>query len=1448
MTDNKDGDRDGSTPCHPVVMAGNLIRPLLWQVVLAGFVCKLIYTLDSALLAMVVTKLLDTLLNLATKSLDGLLHVVSDKLIDVLAVRVIDGCFELITLILLWTTTDGAHTVLRFALLTTFTLLVFPFLLAVLPYITRTSSPKNNTHMQQLATSECLGSRATSSSDHPFPGQQPVPRNQQTSPGPDIGALPVGQTLPAGNSTIGPLPTAFTNLPGYTDSSARRTLILETPSLIPEPSSTSSPSVVRTQSTPISDFLGSHSDFRSESTLIPESPSSLRERTLIPEAVVFPTPFTPITCIQETATATLPPPDFTTTRESILIPDDSSGVPSRPGTPGSPSPSDAEPPQHSVRSYQSRKEPVKHPTAEAEPSAAAAAPPAVAMAQDQPFSFHFPRPSFPKPTDFSLAGPFVGQEITYYLEVFQDAIEDHGLTKDAEICNRWLRWCDRETKNRVKQIWEDLGSTPGNQTWTTLKERMRKKWRFRDPRQLDDPRANIRRFFTTSLGATADETIAGLDRLEALVATIPRSQQAAIKEDAVTGFFNMLDSEVQGKFLTGNLKDKEDIVGMGFEEFSRLLIRMCRAGFTVQGRFTKLTEADESKPPASTTTPHASRKPRATVPGSQPEQPVTILKREAPPSTSMDDLASQIAKLTLLMGQKEPEVLKTYYQQPPPRSYSPPEVIPPERQLMPPPGSYPNQQMMLMPPPGEELTTNFMRTGRFNPQMGGSHDGQIYMGSRNAYNGQSGGGQGSYFTSNESILSGQPSRVPMLPYDQTRTGRPMQRYFCHGCGDPSHRCFPNQCPEYGAIEYFGLGFLKDGFLYIGRTPPSPQSQPDADMMVYPGLLRQAQQAGAIWQLVVAIYQRFKNDLATHPNFSEYCIKKDRVNFTAPAGLLQMNGQDPPWILQGRQFNQPRTLAIEAPPEPKPQAVVQTNISRMEDRGRPLFDYLDKGDVRVISYRHDDASWIQEAFPNKRQAIYEDDEDTTARTLTGVGIPSTFRHLQAEVEDVEEEDDDKENWTPETSRDSTPDLPRPNPLPQPSPPRVPLPGRRPSPGPSTRHPLPLRDKPNPPAASSSSKRQSTAQLETTAIEALSMLNETDSRKRPRQESTPPEDGQPRGPGNPSSGVEDSAAAKAARTILQPKAPRRPIAPTALPSSLLSNLVPKATSEQAISDIIASLLGKQIQVPLRQLLALNTGLVTSLQAFLEAQQHVDDVITLTETGVPNASFKPRHGEDASSTNVSLVGGVDTLLPPSSNSMPSGVPFFATLAHGELALMNADVLRDFLTLRQRPKDPLTKRGTMLHTAIDALSLSQRAALLLATRYHHLPRMFLQLADQSTKVCAIIDTGSECNLIPRSVVDSRGIAWTPTATVSIGLHGKESFTGECITNVWFGDHCVKTHFFILDDKARDYELILGMPFIRDTKLTFEYLESGAIRAKVILDNKMILASCFNPAFPKSA
>ena len=167
----------------------------------------------------------------------------------------------------------------------------------------------------------------------------------------------------------------------------------------------------------------------------------------------------------------------------------------------------------------------------------------------------------------------------------------------------------------------------------------------------------------------------------------------------------------------------------------------------------------------------------------------------------------------------------------------------------------------------------------------------------------------------------------------------------HGCGNPNHRCWASTCVEYGALEHFNIAFLRNGFLYIGRLPPSPEMHPDPDYMVHPALQRQAANAGALWQLVVAIYQRFGDRLGTYPSFNEYMIKRERTSFVANPTLLLINGREPPWILQGAEFQTSQARGQTQAMPAKPDEEVRTSICRLEDRGKPLFQYLSEGDVR-----------------------------------------------------------------------------------------------------------------------------------------------------------------------------------------------------------------------------------------------------------------------------------------------------------------------------------------------------------------------------------------------------------------------------------------------------------------------------------------------------------------------
>lgn len=641
----------------------------------------------------------------------------------------------------------------------------------------------------------------------------------------------------------------------------------------------------------------------------------------------------------------------------------------------------------------------------------------------------------------------------------------------------------------------------------------------------------------------------------------------------------------------------------------------------------------------------------------------------------------------------------------------------------------------------------------------------------------------------------------------------MQTQPCHGCGVPTHRCYRGECPDYGAMENAGVAFLQGGELYIGSRPEAVGTAPDTDNMVYPGLTRQARYQGKLCELARAIYHKFGAQIPTYPSFSEYLIRNDMRKHTPDYSLLLDHDRPVPWILLGKQYRAP-------PQEPAKPETVHTKISTIEDRGQTLFSYLDSRDLRVHSYPKDQTTWIQKLY-----------EKTPAQRVTLAS--------QREVVDLTPDSDgDSQAGSQEgvsVGREPSESRARMS---------IPIPAGAPKPTVRPGTPAHLDDSEVQPLYTAAQVHQiitdldrmrseCPARAETYVDEVLrhpfahfpdgaqvpkvgearstnddvmmadrnSIGKLPDKRKRPRgPEDTPPRDADMGSRTNPmENGVKPV-------TILQRGSA------TSLPAGLLQNIVPKMTPEAAITEIIATLMGKSIPVPLRQLLALNDTLATAFVTFIEAQRDVSQVITVTDTGIPDDTYEARHGETAA---------VQTLLGTISEQgqdkpVHAALPFFMTLANGELALMNADVLHQFLSMtadsrRPGPDDPLG-------IPIERMTLSQRAKLVLATRYYHLPRLFIYLGEGDHKVCAILDTGSECNLIPWSLVESRGIAWSPTTTVSVGLHGKEAFMGECVVPVWLGPHVVSQHFFILDDKTKEYSVILGMPFIQNTKMTFDY------------------------------
>ena len=122
--------------------------------------------------------------------------------------------------------------------------------------------------------------------------------------------------------------------------------------------------------------------------------------------------------------------DFSTTRETPLIPDESDSAPETP-------PLDPQNPSRLTSTVARVTELAPPPILSTEP------PPKPIPVKDPPkmaasYMSLFPH-AFPAATACSPPSDFTGVDITDYLESFQDAVDDFHITDDNQIYSRWLR-------------------------------------------------------------------------------------------------------------------------------------------------------------------------------------------------------------------------------------------------------------------------------------------------------------------------------------------------------------------------------------------------------------------------------------------------------------------------------------------------------------------------------------------------------------------------------------------------------------------------------------------------------------------------------------------------------------------------------------------------------------------------------------------------------------------------------------------------------------------------------------------------------------------------------------------------------------------------------------------------------------------------------------------------
>ena len=73
--------------------------------------------------------------------------------------------------------------------------------------------------------------------------------------------------------------------------------------------------------------------------------------------------------------------------------------------------------------------------------------------------------------------------------------------------------------------------------------------------------------------------------------------------------------------------------------------------------------------------------------------------------------------------------------------------------------------------------------------------------------------------------------------------------------------------------------------------------------------------------------------------------------------------------------------------------------------------------------------------------------------------------------------------------------------------------------------------------------------------------------------------------------------------------------------------------------------------------------------------------------------------------------------------------------------------------------------------------------------------------------------------------------------MYGSTPFLGETQVRIVIGPGQISCHFFIVPDDAGAHEIILGMPFFRDTSLMFDFKDGRLVTSNATIGGKIVRA-----------
>ena len=538
---------------------------------------------------------------------------------------------------------------------------------------------------------------------------------------------------------------------------------------------------------------------------------------------------------------------------------------------------------------------------------------------------------FPPPSDVGLK-LFSGKRLSEYLEHFKCALDDWAITEDSRKISHWQRWCDLSTRQEISRMTETSDGT-----WTTLEAKMKKHWKHLDPRQLERPLDELKRFYRFRIGHSADALLVAVSQHHKLLCRLSKSEYDKVKVDATRCLYEALSRSVRTAIRQRLNKSDEEVKETDYDEFREWLISFATEGYEVNGSYTvaavlasdrttlssdcdsdsdrsegeSLTEdriLDNTKPKSilrrkpTVSTPPADTKTTAPVPAPTPNQSQVSEEK-------IDMLTQAISNLSinlLKMERKDQQAAPVIAQAP--------------RQLYDP---YVGRE-------GERVHDAFHGYAYTNVQR-----------------------------------TGYPRRG--YDSDYSRGGRPMFGKQCYYCGERGH-ILPlcNLYHKHLAEQWF---HREGPYYFIGRFPEYG-ARPNREKLIPPELVEAAAEQGAIWELIVA---RIAEDplCSAHKKVAQW-IKDEKslgIDYKIRWDLVgRQNNPGYGFETYDLQNNQSQTQQHQQQGDPSVITKVQTLGL---DTGEDIFRYRPARKVQSHFYEQGARVYVQQAHPDGDTSSGED---------------------------------------------------------------------------------------------------------------------------------------------------------------------------------------------------------------------------------------------------------------------------------------------------------------------------------------------------------------------------------------------------------------------------------------------------------------------------------------------